>query len=558
MLPRTLLDIYRSYQIHISTSNPKHLAGLKTALKLYVLPGYSIRCGFAPQDVMKNVEDYLSKLSIEQLGDIENVFHEQTKIALSLGKITKGTVKDYRSHLLRFTKWLKEQPWYFDATKPYSERFTPVIKTANALKNARKGRRCYNSKPYAIKLTELPPALSQQLEAKPYELKPSCFSSQLLEAWQKQPSGNLPHYGFHYFCTAPEIPKRQDRAMREVTFKIYQDFTLCFLGWLKNIQGWELSKLSLELMTSKDLLEEFIAWGISVRGNSYTWASRAMECAVNIAKWLHHKRSKKQSYRDIEEIEELKDYRSDIQKKRKAAPPRLDLEEKLVTFEECEAVVQYLRQCCAPRRGKKSKYTGKIRKAELRAETAVLRWWQRYLIIAILTYCPVRQREIRELELGRTLFRESEGYKVKLRPEDHKTGSKTGKGREYWLPQHLTQDLDQWIKEWRPKADVKHNLIFFSVGGNGKPTSIGQPLTAATVSAMVSTIMYKFTGKRPSPHIFRNIAITYQRKHGRPEQQEAFAELMGHTVEIANKVYDQTMSIEKTEKAKEWWKRSTD
>lgn len=558
MIPCTVLDAYRSYQIHISASNPKHFAGLKTALKLYVLPGYSISCGFALQDVAKNFEDCLAQISIEQLRDIENVFHEQTKIALSIGKIKKGTVKDYRSHLLRFVKWLKGQSWYFDATKPYSEKFTPTIKTTNALKEARKGRRCYSSKPYALKLTELSATLSQQFEAKPYELKPSCFTSQLLDNLQKQSIIDLPHYGFHYFCTAPEIPKRQDKAIREVSFKIYQDFTLCFLGWLKNVQGWEIASISLELMTSKDLLEEFVAWGISVRGNSYAWACRASECAVSIAKWIYHRRSKKRSYRDIQEIEELKDYRAEMQKKRSQEPRRLNLEEKLITFEECEAIVQYLRQCCAPRRSRKSKSAGERCKGEMKSETSILRWWQRYLIIAILTYCPVRQREIRELELGKTLFREPEGYKVKLRPEDHKTGSKTGKGREYWLPQHLTQDLEHWINEWRPKANVKHNFVFFSVGGNGKPHSIGQPLTTPNVSAMVPTIMYKFTGKRPSPHTFRNIAITYQRKYGKPEQQEALAELMGHTVEVANKVYDQTTSIEKTEKAKDWWKRPTE
>jgi hypothetical protein len=36
---------------------------------------------------------------------------------------------------------------------------------------------------------------------------------------------------------------------------------------------------------------------------------------------------------------------------------------------------------------------------------------------------------------GITLFREEDGYVVRLRPDDHKTGSKTGKDREFALPQ---------------------------------------------------------------------------------------------------------------------------
>ncbi|MEP0873657.1 site-specific integrase [Trichocoleus desertorum AS-A10] len=556
MIPTTLLDAFHLYRLHIVTDKPKHLAGLKTALKLYVLPGYSISYAFRAEAVSEDFEGCLSRVLIKELNDVENAFHEQTKIALSLGDITKGTVKDYRSHLLRFLKWTQEQNWYFDTTKPDSEKFTPRIRSTYSLKAMRKGRRCYNRNPYGLKVAEVTPKLEKQLDARPYELKQEHFNSEFLNQLSNKCPKALPHYGFRYFCTAPEVAKRQDRAMRESTFNIYQEVIFCFLGWLKNIRGWSLDDISLELVSNKELLEEFVAWGISERENGYQWASRAAECAVNISKWLYHKRSKKRDYRDIEEIEELKDYRSDIQKKRKVAPPRLNLEEKLVTFEECESVVQYLRQCCAPRRSKKSKYTGKLQKGEMRSQTAILRWWQRYLIIAILTYCPVRQREIRELELGRTLFREAEGYRVKLGPEDHKTGSKTGKGREYWLPQHLTLDLDEWLNEWRPKANVEHNFVFFSVGGNGKPDSIGKPLSGPVVSAMVATIMYKFTGKRPSPHIFRNIAITYQRKYGNAEQQEALAELMGHSVEVANKVYDQTTSIEKTEKAKDWWKKS--
>lgn len=100
------------------------------------------------------------------------------------------------------------------------------------------------------------------------------------------------------------------------------------------------------------------------------------------------------------------------------------LEEKLVTFEQCVDVVKYLRKCCAPKRTAFRKGQGKNHAGRKRSDEAIMLSWLRYLLVAILTYCPIRQRELRDLELGKTLFREEDGYVVRLRPEDHKQVAK--------------------------------------------------------------------------------------------------------------------------------------
>jgi hypothetical protein len=97
------------------------------------------------------------------------------------------------------------------------------------------------------------------------------------------------------------------------------------------------------------------------------------------------------------------------------------MRDKLVTMEELWFIVRYLRRCCARRR------TNYVK----RSDYTIMQSWQRYLIIAILTYCPLRQREIRELEIGRTLYREEDCYCVLLDPADHKSGSRTGEEREF-------------------------------------------------------------------------------------------------------------------------------
>jgi integrase len=72
-----------------------------------------------------------------------------------------------------------------------------------------------------------------------------------------------------------------------------------------------------------------------------------------------------------------------------------------------------------------------------------------------LVYLPVRQQEIRQLQLGESLFRKIDEkgkpyYIAKI--TQHKNKSKTGKNRQYKLPDILTADLDDWINIWRPKA----------------------------------------------------------------------------------------------------------
>ena len=181
-------------------------------------------------------------------------------------------------------------------------------------------------------------------------------------------------------------------------------------------------------MANQDLLEEFVAFGINSRGNGYGWAVQAAKAAIVVAKWLHHRRSISAEYQDIQEINLLRNYQDLKEVRRKKEPSRLNLKEKWLTFPHCKAVIGYLKQCCAP----------KYQSGHAKPGSGLLFARLRYMAISILTYCPVRQRELIELELGKTLFREQDCYWVKLSIEGHKEGPQSGKGREYPLPLHMT------------------------------------------------------------------------------------------------------------------------
>ena len=533
-IPKTVLAAFSLYcHSEQAKQNPKLIPNLKTVLRRYVLPYYELEAS----ELLHDLEGCLEKVLIKDFANAEAVFTNSTQVLAqaerSGAELTSRTISNYRSSLLRFLNWMQAQKWYHEAAETYAGKYTPTLYAKTYLDKARRGKRSYAKEPYGLKESELTISLLEELEE------------------------------LHKFCTATRIPKRKDPPIREVTFQGHKRSILSFLGWLKNIKGWRLDDLCLEILINKELLEEFVCWGINEKSNGCAWAANIGRASLSIAKWKHYKKSNKPLYRDIEEVELIRAYVTELRNEYKVEPSRAALEEKLLTLEQCHQVVNYLKQCCAPKY--RNFHTKNPRKfsTKKRPGSAIMKSWTRYLIIAILTYCPVRQREIRELELNKTLFRESDGYWVKLKPEDHKTGSKTGKGREYPLPPHLTADLDEWLQTWRPQIQTDHNLVFCSLGSAALPETLGQPWRADALGHMVSHTMYKATAylfeepKRTTPHIFRSIAITWQRQHGRAEQREALAELMGHSVQMADEVYDKTTSKQKTAKSIDWWQTSS-
>jgi integrase len=502
----------------IAKANLRLLTNLKTSLKQYVLPGF----GYANLH-RQDIDEILANLTVKEFQNALTYFDQAATIASNKGT-NPGTIANYKSVLKRFIQWMQAQGWYEEAIGAHDGKYAPRMRSPVSIPKLTKKQYPCQGLPYRVKVTELTPHLTQQFDQ------------------------------LNYFLTALEIPKRKDPPLREISFQRYREQILGFLGWLKNIEGWAIDDLDLALMADIDLLEEFVAWGINHRGNSYAWAQVAGCAALNIAKWLYHKQSKKAFYRDIEAVELIRAKMGEINQKRKKEPARQALETKLISFEQCLQVVKYLKKCCAPA-GFKTKHG-----AHLRPEHAVMASWQKYLIISILVFCPVRQREIRELELHKTLYREADGYVVKLSAADHKTGSRTGEGREYRLPAQITADLDHWLTVWRPKIQTEHQFVFIHCYPNMRSYHrLGTPFTVREFSLLVKLTMMGATAhlfddpKLTTPHDFRRIAITWHRRYGRRDQDEALAELMGHSVREADRTYSQLSSRDFTEQAQDWW-----
>lgn len=292
----------------------------------------------------------------------------------------------------------------------------PPIKPKITLAKTVRGNRSHKQDPYSLYPEQLP----TQVQAEITELQ--------------------------HFWLDKEVPNRQDTRMRPISFQdnILRSI-LFFFGWLHHVKQWDIACLNLDLLLvngAQDqaeelkLIKEFIAWGINSRGNSYGWAMMIAKAPLAIAKWKYAAQSKRSKYSDIEVIACIRTYMSTLSRNYENEPSSLEDNKdlKLMTFEQEEAIVEYLRSCCAPYQKNHCK----------RPQVGVNRSWQRYLIIALLSYCPLRQREIRELELGRTLFRE-EGYRVRLKPDDNKTGDEREFRLVDVLPASVIADLDHWL-----------------------------------------------------------------------------------------------------------------
>lgn len=500
-------------------NNARLSRDLRTALRHYVLPHYGY-----PTSNLKTPEKLravLLQISLQEFARAGTHF-ENTATELIGRDEEKRTLDRYRSALHSFMRWLCVREWYQQAIQPKEERFAWHSRSKANIEIDRAGKSPLRGKPYALKKDQLSKYLNNEIE------------------------------DLTLFWTMVEHPKREDSYLREITMDSRLVSIRSFLGWLHNIKGFSIEQLNLDLITDLDLLCEFVSWGICKRGNSHSWAMNIGKASLTVAKWIYGQESRQQGYEDIPKIKEIRrkvsNWSSKSRTERRRTVSWRAMQEKLLRFNELCSVCRYLRRCCASRR------TNYVKRSDL----TIMQSWQRYLIIAILTYCPIRQREIRELEIDRTLHKKEDRYWVELDPEDHKTGSRTGKGRAFPLPKHLTADLDEWLEVWRPKAEPKHQYVFFSVD-HSKPRSFGKPFTAPAIYRMVKTVMFSTTtylfgsSKRTTPHDFRRIAITWQRMYGRAEDQEGLAEIMGHSVEHANRIYCQLSSGQKAQAASEWW-----
>ena len=133
-------------------------------------------------------------------------------------------------------------------------------------------------------------------------------------------------------------------------------------------------------------------WVTETREVSHSVGVHLTDAAIAVAKWLNYEKSARRSWSDVPIVLELQDLRNEYAAIYEQEKKQLTAEKwlfKKLTHEQARQVVQYLKTLCSPNYGKHDKETGEFLSHGTRANSAIARGWQTYLIINILVYCPI-------------------------------------------------------------------------------------------------------------------------------------------------------------------------
>lgn len=207
-----------------------------------------------------------------------------------------------------------------------------------------------------------------------------------------------------------------------VTAEKYADHLRGFLGYMVNVLGEDLDSMSL-----RSLVPSCERAGVIPAFNYSQWLVNERQIAVRTellvlrsilyaAKFLYHDQSQivvgsgDKPYADIPVCKELRALINSRRKASKVAPRVSDEAAKWLDYPSYLAMTRELKRetgCL------KQTANGEL----VRRGDKDIAWsLQKYLIFSILACVPDRQRTLRELKLGRTLFKEGDVYVVRHQP----------------------------------------------------------------------------------------------------------------------------------------------
>jgi hypothetical protein len=156
---------------------------------------------------------------------------------------------------------------------------------------------------------------------------------------------------------------------------------------------------------------------------------------------------------------------------------------------------------------------------------------QKYLIFGILSCVPDRQRTLRELRVGKTLFKEGDKWVIRHKETDYKTGKDYGVRPPLVIAPHLYPTLETFIETHRKELNPNHDFLFTRKNG--------EQFDGQGIYRLFTTTAMRLTGKRTNPHLIRDMVVTHLRGTDASERQlEALAIYMGHSLQMQKSTYD--------------------
>jgi len=383
---------------------------------------------------------------------------------------------------------------------------------------------------------------------------------------------------FYGFMTEPSTSNQGEDPIRPATANVYMRHALLFLGWYIGTmkkqndkvhvdkgpdENWSTNLSIYDIVPSKEkesarLVIDFVMWLRRERQVSASYEANVLRGITKLLKFRFRKESEEGSsaitFVDIPVIQEIRKLHRTAEQKNRNGPRSSDEQKKWLPWSEYLQVIEKTKDEVAQLRrtfeqldpaeyryrrrqddgSTTTTNNNKLDSSSLQKQE-VAQAFQRYLILAIFANIPDRQRTIRELELGRTLIRDSSlnCWVIKHGPDDYKTGVSYGDRAPMQLTPEVTIALDEFIEKWRPALFPTTNFLFVQA-------KTGKPLTGDSVYQRVSQSCYKYTGKRTNPHLLRSMIITHVREVSNASEKdlEALALFMGHSIQMQRSSYD--------------------
>lgn len=537
--PQTLYDIFLRYIERL----PKNKASqIETSIIKYCIPFFGFTCDFNKRRSQEETFRGYEFLKSVPANKVVNLIEAQESLFSKLGDSISGDVRRHnRSELNKKIEWCKEQPWWRALVNGDVETYAPK-RVAKEYGHAQQIRSTERKKlpGYSLQKPKMPLRLKQEFE-------------EFEEYW-------LSDYAIN----------RQDEQVVEASISLYTKELRKFYGWLHSYRGFELSELSFDVIfaprTSKSYLEyesqdreqslqlitRYLSWRRKERKVRPNTEMKFLGAILNLAKFCYRRvtdypRIKK--YEDILIIKEIRSLMTSTSQRAKqlGSGRRPDLEE--LTYPELLECAQALKLKCATRTA-----GGKRRKL-----ITIAKAYQRYLLVSFLTYMyPRRQRVYRELEMGRTLKKIDNKWRICLWYEKSYKTFKTYGKVTLNIPEHLDPFIEDWVNIYRKEFNPENNYFFVRTGESrdDKAATAGTPHDEGSLRSLFRNAVYAETGKICTPHDTRSIVVGHMRDNGASDAvMESLALGMGHSREMQQKIYDkrtkeQKMALAETEMLK--------
>jgi hypothetical protein len=343
---------------------------------------------------------------------------------------------------------------------------------------------------------------------------------------------------FAQWCSSPYVHDRPASIKKRASsLGLYERQISSMAGFLVHLQQKEPDTLTFLDLTNPTLVDHYTSWWVTRRGKVTITIHHALRSLKVIAQyWLKDEAR-------TEGITRIKQALGQPESVR-------DKHKRWLTLEQLEAIgcsrypfnakrlleYEYARRLYRGRRA-----SGSMRRIAI--------WVELSLIIRLLVRIPLRQRNIRELQLGQNLIPPSTPtgtWQIRFRGAELKVGYRHGRENilVHNIPSAIQGLLEEWLTRWRPLLLKEANdpYVFLTEKGNPfRPEGLYSAITRTT---------WKFSGVRMNPHLIRDIWATEYIKSTR--DLIGAASRLGDTVESVLRHYAHLLDADAESRASDW------